>query len=96
VASGSTAEQYLREAGALPGEALVITDPPRSGLSAELRGRLARWRPERIVMLACDPATWSRDTRDLIDRGYRLTHLELVDLFPSTHHVEILAVLERG
>jgi 23S rRNA (uracil1939-C5)-methyltransferase len=45
-------------------------------------------------MLACDPATWGRDTRFLSERGYRLTHVELVDLFPSTHHVEILAVLE--
>jgi tRNA/tmRNA/rRNA uracil-C5-methylase (TrmA/RlmC/RlmD family) len=65
-------------------------------MTAELRRQLAEWGPERIVMLACDPATWSRDAHSLTERGYRLAHLELVDLFPSTHHVEILAVLERG
>lgn len=92
----ATAEAALARAGALPAEALVLTDPPRAGMSAGLRRQLAGWHPERILMLACDPATWGRDTSYLIDRGYLLTHLELVDLFPSTHHVEILAVLESG
>ncbi len=96
VAVGRTAEAYLGRAGDLPQQALALTDPPRTGMTPELRKRLADWHPERIVMLACDPATWSRDTRFLTERGYRLSHLELVDLFPSTHHVEILAVLENG
>jgi 23S rRNA (uracil1939-C5)-methyltransferase len=91
-----TAEAVLAHAGSLPAESLVLTDPPRAGISPELRRRLAGWHPERIVMLACDPATWGRDTSYLVNRGYLLTHLELVDLFPSTHHVEILAVLESG
>jgi tRNA/tmRNA/rRNA uracil-C5-methylase (TrmA/RlmC/RlmD family) len=65
-------------------------------MTPELRRRLAGWHPERILMLACDPATWGRDTSYLVDRGYLLSHVELVDLFPSTHHVEILAVLESG
>jgi 23S rRNA (uracil1939-C5)-methyltransferase len=46
-------------------------------------------------MLACDPATWARDTGFLIERGYRLAHVEVVDLFPSTHHIEVIAVLEH-
>ncbi len=96
VASGWTAEAYLGQARDLPHEALVLTDPPRAGMTPELRQLLADWHPERIVMLACDPATWGRDARFLTDREYRLTHIELVDLFPSTHHVEILAVLESG
>jgi tRNA/tmRNA/rRNA uracil-C5-methylase (TrmA/RlmC/RlmD family) len=94
VAAGHTAEQYLAKARRLPREALVLTDPPRSGMSAQLRHRLAGWHPRRILMLACNPATWARDTAHLIDRGYALTHLELVDLFPSTHHIEVLAVFE--
>jgi len=91
-----TAEASLARSRDLPVEALVLTDPPRAGMTPELRRRLAGWHPERILMLACDPATWGRDTSYLVDRGYRLSHLELVDLFPSTHHVEILAVLESG
>ncbi len=96
VAVGSTAEAFLGQARHLPRQALALTDPPRAGMTPLLRNRLADWHPERIVMLACDPATWSRDTRFLTERGYRLSHVELVDLFPSTHHVEILAVLESG
>jgi 23S rRNA (uracil1939-C5)-methyltransferase len=92
----SSAEAALARAGSLPAEALVLTDPPRAGMTPELRRRLAGWHPDRILMLACDPATWGRDTSYLLDRGYLLTHVELVDLFPSTHHVEILAVLESG
>ncbi len=45
-------------------------------------------------MLACDPATWARDAAFLLSQGYRISSLELVDLFPSTHHVELVAELE--
>ncbi len=91
---GRTAEAYLARHRSLPGSALVLTDPPRAGMSPELRRRLAGWHPGRIVMLSCDPATWARDVAALQQTGYRLGHLELVDLFPATHHVEVLAVLE--
>lgn len=94
VAIGRTAEAFLGRRRRLPPDATVILDPPRIGLSAALRHRLAGWHPARIVMLGCDPATWARDAAFLLERGYRLDHLELVDLFPSTHHVEILARLE--
>jgi len=93
VAAGHTAEAYLDRARVLPQEALVLIDPPRSGLTPQLRLRLGDWHPERILMLSCDPATWVRDTAFLLERGYQLDHLELVDLFPSTHHVEVLALL---
>jgi hypothetical protein len=92
--SASTAEAYLAGRRELPREAMVIVDPPRAGLSPEQRRRLAGWHPRRVLMLACDPATWSRDAAFLLERGYELRHLELVDLFPSTHHVEMLALLE--
>jgi len=93
VAVGRTAEAYLGSHRRLPRKALVLTDPPRAGLTAELRSRLAGWHPRTILMLGCDPATWARDAGFLIERGYELTHVELIDLFPSTHHVEVLAVL---
>jgi 23S rRNA (uracil1939-C5)-methyltransferase len=95
VAVGSTAERFLDGRDDLPDNALAITDPPRSGMTASLREALLRWRPERILMLGCDPATWARDAGQLTARGYSLSSLELYDLFPSTHHVEILALLER-
>jgi len=92
---GRTAESYLSQEPSLDSEAVVITDPPRSGLSKVLRSQLIAWTPRRIVMLSCDPATWARDTAALLAGGYELTHLELADLFPSTHHVEVIALLEK-
>ncbi|HSN55552.1 MAG TPA: hypothetical protein VLT32_12815 [Candidatus Sulfomarinibacteraceae bacterium] len=90
----ATAEDLVADEASLPPSAVVATDPPRTGMSPFLRDRLAAWRPRRLVMLGCDPATWSRDAAFLLERGFSLEHLELVDLFPSTHHVEVLAVLE--
>ena len=92
---GRTAEAFLANAGRLPQDVLVITDPPRTGMTRPLRNRLAQWLPHRVLMLGCDPATWARDTGFLCGHGYRLAEIELFDLFPSTHHVEILALLER-
>lgn len=96
VAIGVTAERFVERQPALPPEALVITDPPRNGMTPPLRQALVRWRPRRVLMLGCDPATWARDAASLRGHGYRVAALELFDLFPSTHHLEILALLERA
>ncbi len=95
VAVGLTAEAFVRQSRDLPEMALVITDPPRTGMSRALLRALVEWRPGRILMLGCDPATWARDAGRLCDHGYRPRVVEIFDLFPSTHHVEILALLER-
>jgi len=93
---GMKAEELLRRERGKEKRSLVLCDPPRSGLSPELRKKLKKWRPEKIVMLSCDPATWARDTADLLGSHFRLEELELIDLFPSTHHVEILCSLVPG
>ena len=85
---------YVSASSGLPQQTLVITDPPRTGLHKTLLSEFAQWMPQRILMLGCDPATWARDAGFLCDHGYRATHLELFDLFPFTHHVEIVAMLE--
>jgi tRNA (uracil-5-)-methyltransferase len=94
--SAGSAEAFLEHGSDLPPDFIAITDPPRTGLTPVFRRLLLDRRPRRIVMLGCDPATWGRDAADFIDHGYIVEHLELVDLFPFTHHVEILAVLESG
>jgi 23S rRNA (uracil1939-C5)-methyltransferase len=71
----------------------VLADPPRTGLRTELPGLLAL-RPPRIVYVSCDLATLVRDARALLAGGYALTRLELVDLFPQTHHMELVARFE--
>lgn len=72
----------------------VVLDPPRTGLgkAAALLPRLA---PRRIVSISCDPATQARDLGLLLAGGYRLERLTVVDMFPQTHHIESVAVLER-
>jgi 23S rRNA (uracil1939-C5)-methyltransferase len=95
VAVGETAEAFVGAAPDLSPHALVITDPPRTGMSRALLEDLAKWAPRRILMLGCDPATWARDAGFLSQHGYRPTEIELFDLFPHTHHVEILALMEH-
>jgi tRNA/tmRNA/rRNA uracil-C5-methylase (TrmA/RlmC/RlmD family) len=90
----TSAEDFLHRTGDLDADAVVITDPPRSGLSARLRRQLTDRRPRHLVSLGCDPATWGRDALELTAAGYRIRHLELFDLFPHTHHVEVVSVLE--
>ncbi|MBW2664782.1 MAG: class I SAM-dependent RNA methyltransferase [Deltaproteobacteria bacterium] len=82
--------------GSLDGERpdAIVLDPPRTGLPPGSSDALAQLEPERIVYLACDPATQARDVGYLIGSGYRLARLEAFDLFPQTPHVESLAVLE--
>ena len=73
----------------------VVLDPPRAGLGAGVIAQLLELAPPRIVYLSCDPATLARDLQQLLP-AYRLTALELIDLFPQTFHIEALARLERA
>lgn len=70
----------------------AIADPPRAGLSAKARGALKALAPERIVYISCDPATFARDARDLINSGRKLQKLTMIDMFPATHHIELIAL----
>lgn len=74
---------------------VVVLDPPRSGAGRKVIASIAELRPERIVYVACDPAALARDISYLAETGYGLTGLRAFDLFPMTHHVECVAVLER-
>ncbi len=87
---------YLREA--VVGRErpdLVVMDPPRAGAGAEVCGLLARMQVPQIVYVSCDPTTLARDLRVMVDSGYNLAELHLVDLFPQTFHLETVAVLQR-
>jgi tRNA/tmRNA/rRNA uracil-C5-methylase (TrmA/RlmC/RlmD family) len=75
---------------------VVVADPPRAGLGRRVIADLGRLAPSRIVLVACDVASFARDARDLADAGFRLTRAVPLDLFPMTHHVEIVATFERA
>ena len=89
-------EEYLRRESNSLEKATVVLNPPRTGLSTEAITGLVARRPPQLVYMSCDVPTLARDVRALMDRGYRLGHLEAFDLFPNTAHVESLAVLTRG
>ena len=75
---------------------LVVLDPPRSGAYEAVAG-LVRLRPSRLVYVSCDPQTLLRDLVPLLGQGYDLLRLGALDLFPQTHHTEVVALLQaRG
>jgi 23S rRNA (uracil1939-C5)-methyltransferase len=76
-------------------DATILIDPPRTGMSKLATAALVAQKARRIVYVSCDTATFARDTRKLLDAGYRLAHLEAFDLFPNTAHVETVAVFGR-
>ena len=80
----------------LPADAdVLIVDPPRAGLAAELRADMAAAGVPRLLYVSCDVATWARDVADLEQKGYKLERLEPFDFYPHTHHLELLSELTR-
>lgn len=73
---------------------VIITDPPRAGMHEKVTMAIAEASPDRIVYVSCNPATQARDIALLNDR-YRVTRVQPVDMFPQTHHVECVALLEK-
>ena len=81
----------------MPRADFVFLDPPRSGSAARTSSTPSPRRAnEMICYLACDPVTFARDASRLIASGWRLSTLDLLDLFPNTHHVETLSSFERA
>ncbi len=75
--------------------AVVVVDPPRTGLPPRVAAALCEASPARVVYVSCDPPTFARDVRQLTAAGYALRSLAAFDMFPGTAHLETLAVLER-
>ncbi|HEX6639565.1 MAG TPA: TRAM domain-containing protein [Thermoanaerobaculia bacterium] len=73
----------------------VFLDPPRAGARREVITAVAEKTQERISYLSCDPVTFARDANRIAAEGWKLASLDLLDLFPNTHHVETLASFER-
>lgn len=72
---------------------VIITDPPRAGMHGDVVDVILRAAPRRIVYVSCNPATQARDLQ-LLCSQYRLTRVQPVDMFPHTHHVENVVLLE--
>jgi 23S rRNA (uracil1939-C5)-methyltransferase len=75
----------------------IIVDPPRSGLGKAVVEKIAMIEPELLVYASCDTATLARDIRFLMESGYHLSKVSLVDMFPRTWHIETVSLLiKRG
>ncbi len=74
---------------------LVVLDPPREGARRKVVEQIADRAPRAVAYVACDPAALARDVAFFAEQGYRLAGLRAFDLFPMTHHVECVALLEK-
>ena len=74
---------------------LVVLDPPREGARRPVVEQVVARTPRAVAYVACDPAALARDVAIFAEHGYRLTALRAFDLFPMTHHVECVALLEK-
>ena len=75
---------------------VVVVDPPRAGLSKKVVHRIVDAAPKRIVYVSCNPTTLAPNAAELAEAGWALRRVRPVDMFPQTHHIECVAVLERG
>ena len=73
---------------------VIITDPPRAGMHANVVQTILFAAPKRIVYVSCNPATQARDLANF-DKNYKVTAVQPVDMFPHTPHVENVVLLER-
>ncbi len=75
---------------------LIVVDPPRTGLGAEVTTLLAGIGAPVLTYVSCDPATLARDLRALLASGYAIQSLTLADLFPQTFHLETVVQLRHS
>lgn len=73
---------------------VIITDPPRDGMHKDVVEQILKIAPEKVVYVSCNSATQARDLA-LMDEKYKVTRVRPVDMFPQTHHVENVVLLEK-
>jgi 23S rRNA (uracil1939-C5)-methyltransferase len=88
-------ETFLAERASKLAPDLVVVDPPRAGLGEKSTAALCRMSAMRVTYVSCDPATLSRDLRRLLESGYRVEQVHLLDMFPQTYHMETVLHLVR-
>lgn len=86
-------EQILPKTGITECD-LVVLDPPRAGAGKQTVRHIASLSARRVAYVACDPAALARDLGYFKENGYKVRTLRVFDLFPMTHHVECVAILE--
>lgn len=75
---------------------IMIADPPRAGITDWTLKGIIKLRPAELIIVSCEPPVLARDAARLIDAGYILSEVNVVDLFPGTYHIETVALLRRS
>jgi 23S rRNA (uracil1939-C5)-methyltransferase len=75
---------------------VIVLDPPRAGLSQRVVRRVIEAAPKRIVYVSCNPTTLAPNAAQLVEAGWKLRTVRPVDMFPQTHHIECVAVLDQA
>ena len=73
---------------------IIITDPPRDGMHKDVVEQILAISPKKIVYVSCNSATQARDL-EMMKNIYKITKTQAVDMFPQTHHVENVVLLEK-
>ncbi len=92
-ADAAKALQQYEKQGIRPD--IIFVDPPRAGLDMPCKEAIAKFAPEKIAYISCDCATQARDAMYFFEQGYKLEHIEAVDFFPRTAHIETVILLSR-
>lgn len=87
---------FLRGGGKQDKPDIVVLDPPRAGLGAEMTSTLNEISAPELIYVSCDPATLARDLRALVSSGYAIESVTLADLFPQTFHLETVVQMRRS
>lgn len=91
----ATTLEFLRKKRGAEQPDLIVVDPPRAGLGAEVTTELTKVAAPTMVYVSCDPTTLVRDLRALVASGYAIESVTLADLFPQTFHLETVVRLRR-
>jgi tRNA/tmRNA/rRNA uracil-C5-methylase (TrmA/RlmC/RlmD family) len=86
-------DRFVDRPGSLAGAQTVVLDPPRTGAGQAVVRAIAAAGPRAVAYVACDPVALARDVRTFAEAGYGLAEVVALDLFPTTHHVECVALL---
>ena len=73
----------------------IVIDPPRKGCEEQVLSAIAESGVDRVVYVSCNPATLARDAKILASHGFTIRHVQPVDMFPHTHHVETVVLMTR-
>jgi 23S rRNA (uracil1939-C5)-methyltransferase len=74
---------------------LILLNPPRSGCGKQTAERIAELMAPRLVYVSCNPSTFAREAAVFVNRGYNLERITMIDQFPNTYHIEMVASFSR-